>query len=174
MCSCKEVSSTGNRSQKIADVENEDEPLHTFDSRRGYVDVEPQSCFRCLHNRSFDMDRPVATDDIPISAWKLALNDESQPLSGEGAAAANKEAPVDHESCHMKYRREENEDVIESELKCAVKALVANEMETKFEELLDVLRKRSITREEASDLWYKTSLSKQCWTCFVKASLQRR
>lgn len=51
----------------------------------------------------------------------MALNDESEPWSGEAAAAANKMAPVKQGSRQIKNRRSNEEEVITQAMKSAKK-----------------------------------------------------
>lgn len=63
---------------KIFDIETEDEPLGTHESRRSSVNGEPQSCIMGLP-------RPLIRDSefghkglYPLSGWEAVLNEKGQ------------------------------------------------------------------------------------------------
>lgn len=79
--------------------------------------VNPEAVLRTNHDPSFETVMNEPNDDVLVSAWELALNDEIGLWTGEGTAAAMKEVPskVDHLS--IKSCRIENDNVTEREVK---------------------------------------------------------
>lgn len=49
----------------------------------------PETASRASNDTSFEMQSTEANDNIPISTGEGGLNDESQPCSGEVAAASD-------------------------------------------------------------------------------------
>lgn len=60
-------------------------------------------------------------ENISISEWGLALNDERQTWSREVAPAREDGANTEHESGHTENRRDDTEDVNLQEVKLAIK-----------------------------------------------------
>lgn len=88
------------------------------------------------------MARTDPNDYISIFVWEVALNDKSQSLCGEEAAAANEDAPAKADRHPIQDHRNENNDVISREEKSSVKEIGVNEMARIGEEALeDVLCK---------------------------------
>lgn len=58
------------------------------------------------------MERNDTHDEVPISAWELALNDQSDPRTGKLTAAAIDKALNEHKSRHIEKRRSNEEDMI--------------------------------------------------------------
>lgn len=68
----------------------------------------PEAALPTSFDLWFETARTHKNDDIPILAWEVALNVESQSCSGEVAAAANEDKPVEQEICHTENTHEEN------------------------------------------------------------------
>lgn len=86
--------------------------------------------------------RNDGNDDVLISAWEVALNNEIKPWAGEVAYSVKDEPNVEHENHSMECRRTKDEDVIAREVRYAVKDLVHKNFSTMIKQLLhDILRK---------------------------------
>lgn len=62
-----------------------------------------------------------AHDYVLILAWETALNDNNYTCSTDGAAAADHEANIEHESRFTEMHREENEDITAREVESTLK-----------------------------------------------------
>lgn len=77
--------------------------MKTNCSKRSHNDIatsmkNPEGALRAFHALSFEMAGTDANDDILISAWKVSLNNEIQPLSGKVRNTVDDEANIEHES----------------------------------------------------------------------------
>lgn len=106
-------------------------------------------------------------DYIPLSAWKVALNDEMKPWCREARAAGNDDPSVTHESLYIESCCTNEEDMIAREVKFAVKALVSTELSNIVEKALaDVLRMSLPIGKSASNQLYIAGLSRYCWKSY--------
>lgn len=71
--------------------------------------------------------------NIPIKAWELALNDESELWSSKGAVEAIDRHNVKNKSHYTESWRTNDEDVIAKKVKSAVKDSLTNELSTLVE-----------------------------------------
>lgn len=94
------------------------------------------------HDLSFESKRVDVNGDIQISAWEMVLNDESQPCREDWVAWAKEKGPGEVHSRLIESRHNEKDVVTAQEMRSSVRELVANEVVTIVEEVLDdVLRK---------------------------------
>lgn len=103
----------------------------------------PKLALGASQDPSFETARYDAHDDVPISAWEGPLYHKSDRYSMRASAPSVYETNIEHESRHTEICCEENENVIEREVKCFMKDAVANEISTMVGELLyDVPRNK--------------------------------
>lgn len=77
---------------------------------------------------SFKAVRTDANYNVPLSAWKTSLIDESEPSPGEVAAAANEDLNIDNENRVVESHHIHSENSITQEVKCALNKLLTNEL----------------------------------------------
>lgn len=104
----------------------------------------PEAALHTSPDPSFKTTRTDPSDNVLISAWRAALNDESEPWSGEMAAAANEEVPGEVKHRPIKIHRNKNDGKIEREVKSAVKESLASETATMVGEVLDEVLSRTL------------------------------
>lgn len=68
---------------------------------------------------------------------ELALSDERDPWSGGLAAASNENAPVEQDSHQIETHLTNKENVMEREVKCAVKTIVTTKSANMVDESLE-------------------------------------
>lgn len=95
--------------------------------------MNPKAALHNSQDPSFEKARIEANDNIPISARRVALKDESAPWTGEMATAANVEPHIKHENCQESIGTK-NEDVVAREVKFFIKDFVARELSNMVEE----------------------------------------
>lgn len=123
--------------------------------------LKPKSTLCTSHSLSFETTRNEPHDDVLISAWKAALNDESKPKSSEATAAANEEESVEQEGRQIENYYTNEEDVIAREVKSTGKELIADKMgATVAEDLGNGLRKTLHDMQNGSGQSFKTLLSR--------------
>lgn len=98
---------------------------------------DPEAAVHASHEPSMETAGMDFNDDMTISAWVAAWNDESQPRSGKVKATTDDEANMYHEIRHTENRHEKIEDEITQEVKSAVKELDAKIMPRTAREALN-------------------------------------
>lgn len=89
------------------------------------------------------MARNDAHDDIPKSAWEVALNEKSALTVTRVASEVHKEEPVEFDNCHNENRRTNQEEVIVREVMFAVQDLATAELCTMIKDSLEDFQRTS-------------------------------
>lgn len=94
--------------------------------------TNPEPTMSTSHDLSLEAVRTDTNDDVPILEREAALNDESEPRSGEVAAIASDDPDVQYEN-RSKERCRTNDEYV-----------IANELSNMIEELLDDIIRNSL------------------------------